>query len=191
MTDNELQGEANPSPLRHLRLRRRGLLIGAALAVVAAGAAGAGGMKLAQNWQPRSVLLLQPTAIASLQPGNPSAVRGNVSDVFGNKFIVEDDSGRALVDLGPRGEDVVVVNKGEIVTVQGVFARGVVRGQVVAHADGRTQAFGPPGPPPPPPGQRRADAPPPPPFPGRPEARPMADAPPPPPPADVPPPSKQ
>ena len=179
MTANELEKEPNPSPPRSLGFHHRGLLIGAALAMLAAGAAGAGGMKLAQNWQPRSVLLLQPTAIGSLQPGNPSAVRGNVSDIFDNKFIVEDGSGRALVDLGPRGEDIDAVTKGETVTVQGVFDRGVVRAQIVSHADGRTEAFGPPGPPPPPPpGQRRADAPPPPPLPGGPRSQPRADAPP-------------
>jgi hypothetical protein len=183
MTENELQREANPSTSRGMRIRHRGLLMGAALAVLAAGAAGAGGMKLAQNWQPRSVLLLQPTAIDALQPGNPSAVRGKVTDIFGNKFIVEDGSGRALVDLGPRGEDIDVVTKGETVTVQGVFDRGVVRPQVVSHADGRNEAFGPPGPPPPPP-QRRADAPPPP--PGEPRGQPRADAPPPPPPPGAP-----
>src|SRR6202012_679461 len=104
---------------------------------------------------------------------------------FGNKFIVEDGSGRALVDLGPRGEDIDAVTKGETVTVQGMFDRGVFRAQVVSHADGRTEAFGPPGPPsPPPPAQRTADvAPPPPPPPGGPGPRPMVAARPPPPPA--------
>src|ERR1700760_1041601 len=135
MTTQESERVPNPSSPHSQRARPRGLLIGAALALLAAGGAGAGGMKLAQNWQPRSVLLLQPTAIASLQPGNPSAVRGIVADIFGNKFVVEDGSGRALVDLGPRGEDTNAVSKGETVTVQGMFDRGSVRAQVVSHAD--------------------------------------------------------
>ena len=29
---------------------------------------------------------------------------GQVAEVFGNKFIIQDDSGRTLVDTGPRGE---------------------------------------------------------------------------------------
>ncbi len=80
-------------------------------------------MRLAEKWQPRSVMLLQPTAIA-LQPGAPSAVHGSVVEIFGNKFIVDDGSGRALVDLGPRGENADTVTKGEILTVQGRFDRG-------------------------------------------------------------------
>jgi hypothetical protein len=49
------------------------------------------------------------------------------------------------------------VAKGEPVTVQGMFDRGVVHAQIVSHSDGRSEAFGPPPPPPP-----RGDAPPPP-----------------------------
>jgi hypothetical protein len=57
-----------------------------------------------------------------------------------------------------------VVAKGEAVAIQGRFDRGVLHAQIVAHADGRNESFGPPprpprGAPPPP----RADAPPPPP----------------------------
>ena len=36
----------------------------------------------------------------------------------GNKFIVQDDSGRTLVDTDPRGDSVKPVAKGEAVTVQ-------------------------------------------------------------------------
>lgn len=185
MTETNSHQDAATSPPTHRRLRPRGLLAGVALAVLVAGAAaGAGGMKLAQNWQPRSVMLLQPTAIDRLQPGGPAAVRGNVAEIFGKMFVVDDGSGRALIDLGPRGESADVVTKGETVTIQGMFDRGIVHAQIVSHADGRSEAFGPPphpphGPPPPPP---RADAPPPPP-PGAPPPPPRADAPPPPPPA--------
>ncbi|MGX1104291.1 uncharacterized protein AB7M47_002674 [Bradyrhizobium elkanii] len=183
MTESDAQSDPTPSPPERRQVRHRGLLAGAALAVLLAGAAaGAGGVRVAQNWQPRSVLLLQPTAIDRLQPGGPSAVRGNVAEIFGHMFVVEDGSGRALIDLGPRGENADIV-KGEAVTVQGMFDQGIFRAQIVSHADGRTEAFGPPphpprGAPPPP----RADGPPPPPPP-------RADVPPPPPPrADAPPP---
>lgn len=189
MSEPDTNVSQTPPP-RRLN-RRNSLLGGIALAVLAVGAAaGAGGVKLAQNWQAPSVMLLQPTGIDQMQPGQPVAVKGSVAEIFGNKFILDDGRGRALVDLGPRGDDVNAVTRGEAVTVQGVFDRGVVRAQIVAHADGRNEAFGPPGPPPPPrPG--RADAPPPPPPPGAPPP-PRADAPPPPPPppprADAPPP---
>ncbi|VIO77230.1 hypothetical protein [Bradyrhizobium ivorense] len=184
MTESDAQRDASPSLPGRRQTRHRGLLAGAALAVLAAGAAaGAGGVRVAQNWQPRSIMLLRPTAIERLQSG-PSAVRGNVAEIFGHLFVVEDGSGRALVDLGPRGDNADVVTKGETVTIQGMFDQGIIHAQIVSHADGRTEAFGPPphpprGAPPPPP---RADAPPPSPPPGAPPPPPRADAPPPPPP---------
>jgi hypothetical protein len=190
------------------------LLAGAAFAVLIAGAAaGAGGVKVAQRWQPQSVMLLQPTAINRLAAGDSVAVKGSVAEIFGNKFVLDDGTGRALIDLGPRGEDSDAVIKGETVTVQGMFDRGIVHARIVSHADGRNEAFDspppppdapppprPPGapppradvPPPPPPGAPplppRADAPPPPPPPGMPPAR--ADVPPPPPPGAPPPPPR-
>lgn len=195
----------NPSPPARWQDRPRGLLAGVALAVLIVGAAaGAGGVKMAQYWQPQSVMLLQPTAINKLAAGDAVAVKGSVAEIFGNKFILDDGTGRALVDLGPRGENANAVIKGEAVTVQGMFDRGIIHARIVSHADGRNEAFDAPPPPPidAPPPPRRAEAPPPPgapppradvpppPPPGAPPLPPRADAPPPPPPAgpDAPPP---
>lgn len=139
------EAKALPPPRRRLHVSRGGLVTGALAVVLIAGAAlGAGGTRLAQNWQPRSVMLLQPAPIARMAERSPVAIKGDVADIFGNKFIVQDSSGRALVDTGPRGEDRVVVAKGETVTVQGRLDRGVVHADVLAHADGRNEAFGPP-----------------------------------------------
>ena len=105
--------------------------------------------------QPQVVMLITPMAIAKLQPADVVAVKGSVTEIYGNKFILEDDSGRMLVDLGPRGDDAAVVTKGEQVSVQGRFDRGFVAAQVLSRADGRSEAFGPLAPPPPPaPGRR-------------------------------------
>jgi hypothetical protein len=87
---------------------------------------------------------LTPVAIDKMQPNNIVAVKGTVAEIFGNKFILQDDTGRALVELGPRGEEGDVVAKGEPVTVQGLFDRGFIHAQLVSHADGRAQVFGPP-----------------------------------------------
>jgi uncharacterized protein YdeI (BOF family) len=166
-TENN-QPKALPPP-RGPRISARALGMAGAAAILIAGAAlGAGGTRLAQNWQPQRVMLLQPAPIAEMREATPVAVKGEVADVFGNKFIVQDGSGRALVDTGPRGEDRTLVAKGETVTVQGRFDRGVIHAQILAHADGRNEAFGPPGPndgPPPPPAGRSGpddDTPPPP-----------------------------
>jgi hypothetical protein len=147
MTNAETTSEpkAVPPPRRRLNVSRGGLVTGALAVVLIAGAAlGAGGTRLAQNWQPRSVMLLQPAPIDKMTERSPVAIKGDVADIFGNKFIVQDGSGRALVDTGPRGEDRVIVAKGETVTVQGRLDRGVVHADVLAHADGRNEAFGPP-----------------------------------------------
>lgn len=154
-------------PSQHERARRPrpgigriGLLSGIAIAVLAVGAAaGAGGTRLAQRWEPRPVLLLQPSTINAMRPDSPVAIKGDVAEIFGNKFVIRDDTGRALVDLGPRAQDDGVVTNGETVTVQGRFDRGAVHAQLLVHSDGRADAFGPPprpdrGPPEPP---RRPD----------------------------------
>lgn len=120
--------------------------------------------------QSQPVMLLTPVAIDKMQADYVVAVKGSVAEIFGNKFILQDDTGRALVELGPQGEDGAAVVKGEQVLVQGRFERGFIVAQLVSHADGRNQAFGPPPPPRPPrdataargPGGRR---PPPPPMP--------------------------
>jgi hypothetical protein len=127
------------------RLSRRALGGGALLAVLVAGAAvGAGGTHLAERWQPQRVMLLQPAPIDQIKDATPVAVKGEVAEIFGNKFIVQDNSGRALVDTGPRGDRGPVAIKGETLTVQGRFDRGVLHAEIVSHADGRNEAYGPP-----------------------------------------------
>jgi hypothetical protein len=201
------QPNALPPPERRRRISPKAVGIGGAIAILVAGAAlGAGGTRLAQNWEPQRVMLLQPAAIGDLREDTPVAVKGEVTDIFGNKFVIQDGSGRALVDTGPRGEDRTIVTKGEAVTVQGRFDRGIIRAQLIAHADGRNEAFGHgpkggpkdgpkgpkgpkegpraerDGPPPPPPQRDRADRGPPPPPPPADRAGPDGEAPPPPPP---------
>ena len=131
--------------------RARRLLVGAGCALLITGLAGAA---IAQApppppdpGQPQAVMLLTPVPIARLQAGGPVAVKGSVAEIYGNKFILQDDTGRMLVDLGPRGEGGDAVTKGEQLMVQGEFDRGFVAAQVVSHADGRNEAFGPPRPP--------------------------------------------
>jgi hypothetical protein len=143
--ENTSEPKALPPPRRRVHFSRGGIATGAFAVVLIAGAAlGAGGTRIAQNWQPRSVMLLQPYPIDKMAERSPVAIKGDVAEVFGNKFVVEDGSGRALVDTGPRGEDRMLVAKGETVTVQGRFDRGVVHAEVLAHADGRNETFGPP-----------------------------------------------
>jgi hypothetical protein len=109
----------------------------------------------------QAVMLLTPGPVDKMQLEGPVAIKGTVAELFGNKFILQDDTGRALIDLGPSAEDRTVVTKGEAVTVQGMANRGSVRAELLVHADGRNEGFGPPRPPRP----DRGPAPPPPPPP--------------------------
>jgi uncharacterized protein YdeI (BOF family) len=124
------------------------LSAGIVIAVLALGVAGgAGAQRYIQKSRPQSVLLLQTAPIAQIADGNLVAVRGQIAEVFGNKFIVQDDSGRMLVDTGPRGEGGDLVTKGETITVQGQFENGFIRANVMTRADGTSEVFGPPKPP--------------------------------------------
>ena len=137
--------KALPPPSRRFGFSRRTAGATALACVLIGGAAlGAGGTRLAQRWQPQSVMLLQPAPIDKMQNDTMISVKGEVAEIFGNKFVLQDASGRALVDTGPRGDGRMVAAKGEALTVQGRFDRGVIRAEVVVHADGRNEAFGPP-----------------------------------------------
>src|SRR3978361_592927 len=105
-SENTSEPKALPPPNRRLHVSRGGLAISAlAITLIAGAALGAGGTRLSQIWQPRSVMLLQPGPIDKMAEQSAVAIKGDVAEVFGNKFVVQDGTGRALVDTGPRGED--------------------------------------------------------------------------------------
>jgi uncharacterized protein YdeI (BOF family) len=133
-----------PAP-RRFKVSRRLMSTAIVIAVLAAGAAGGAGVyRHIQKSHPQSVLLLQPAPIAQIKDSSPVAVKGQVAEVFGNKFIIQDDTGRTLVDTGPRGEGGKPIAKGETVTVQGHFDNGFIHANVMTRADGTNEAFGPP-----------------------------------------------
>lgn len=123
---------------------RRTWVVGALAAPLAMGALG---LSLAQgtSFQPTSV---KPVAIQALAPSGATAIRGTVAEIYGNKFVVQDPTGRALVETGREGEDGNLVAKGEAVTVQGRFETGFLHARVLTHGDGRTIVLGPAGGPP-------------------------------------------
>lgn len=180
MSDSTAPLDQTPAPQGGpARPRRRNALIGVSLvAAIAIGAlGGAGASRLAHRFMPQQVMLLQPAAIGQMKPDTMVAAKGKVAELFGNKFILDDGSGRVLVDTGPQGDRAPVADKDETVTVQGHFDRDQIHAQLLVRANGDTLAFGPPPPhgPKGPKGPREADRGPP----RPPEAGP--DAPPPPP----------
>ncbi len=145
---------APTSPDRRLRGLRRARM--AAIALVAFGIGGVA-VHVADGRRASVVVALTPGPVAALKDGAAGAVKGQVTDVFGNRFVVSDETGKALVDTGRAGEGTPLVTPGETVTVQGRLDRGALHAVVLSHADGRQDALDPGpgagpgfGPPPPP-----------------------------------------
>jgi hypothetical protein len=135
---------ALPAPRRPYRP-----LIALVAVFVVALTLGAGLTALAGLRRQVAFVPLTPAPITTMHDWSQVAVKGQVAEVFGNKFIVQDESGRALVDTGPEGEGGNLVAPSETITVQGRFERGFIHAVTISHADGRNDIVGPPGPPPP------------------------------------------
>ncbi|MFT3989203.1 hypothetical protein [Aestuariivirga sp.] len=136
--------EAPSAPQR--RSTRWAAMAFGAVALLMAGA-GAGGIAV-NALHPTAVMApMQPAAISAMQDWSTVTIKGQVVELFGNKFVVEDQSGRALVETGRAGEDGTLVNKAETVTVQGRFEHGFIHAQFIVHADGKTVSVEPPHPP--------------------------------------------
>ena len=128
------------------RLSRKGQLgIGAAV-LVAVGALGGAGAVAAT----RPSVEMAPrvaTPIASLpNASGVVTVKGRVTEVYGDRFVVADASGKTMVAAGREGRDVVA--KGQPVLVQGRYDDGQLRATYLVDGAGRVEAVGPAGHPP-------------------------------------------
>ena len=149
MTTLDDGNERSPAASKPRSMARRRTAVAAAL--IGAVAVGAGATALAQRGQGVTVVALTPAPITAMKDWSPVAVKGQVAEIFGNKFVVQDDTGRALVETGRQGEDGRLVAKSETVTVQGRFEHGFIHAVAIQHADGRNDVVALPGPPPHPP----------------------------------------
>lgn len=132
---------------------KRGWLILPAIAVaLAVGVAGgAGAMKMVRPTA--EMAPMTPVAISAMPSSGLITIKGKVAEIYGNKFILQDDSGKALVETGRAGEGSRLVTQNDAVTVQGRFDNGFVHASYLIDKDGKTEALLPPGPPPPPHGE--------------------------------------
>lgn len=148
-------------PHRRIRSgRTRQALIGVGLLALG-GITGAAVM--ARTRPAVSMVAATPVAIHALPSVGIVTIRGHVAEIYGNSFVMEDGTGRALVDTGPWGDKRHLVTASEAVTVQGRFDRGIMHAAFLVGSDGSILPLGPlAGPPHDKPGQR-PDAPPPPP----------------------------
>jgi hypothetical protein len=61
---------------------------------------------------------------------------GTVTDVFGQRYVVDDGGKKSLVDIGPKGRDLVTIKSGDKVVVEGdLTAAGEVHALRVVVAD--------------------------------------------------------
>lgn len=129
------------------RVRKHAAAFGlAAIGLVVGLACGAGAMKLVR---PNVEMApMTPVSISAMADNSLVTIKGKVAEIFGNKFIVQDDSGRVLVETGPEGEGGKLVASNEMVSVQGRFDDGFLHGSYIVREDGRTEALGPAGKPP-------------------------------------------
>ncbi|WP_076070752.1 hypothetical protein [Sphingomonas montana] len=127
--------------------RRLRLHLPAKLAVIGAGllalGGAAGAIVMAETRPTVSMAPATPVAIRSLSSTGIVTIRGRVAEVYGNKFVMADGSGRALVDTGREGDERALVTANEVVTVQGRFDRGFVRAAFLVKADRKVIVLGP------------------------------------------------
>ncbi|MBL0935560.1 MAG: hypothetical protein IBJ07_12520 [Rhizobiaceae bacterium] len=98
------------------------------------------------------------TAIGDLNAATGITIEGRVTDVFGNKFVLEDDTGRVLVETGPSWWRTTEVAVGERLTVMGEpDPSRTFDAFSIIHEDGREIKVRDPGMPPPWAGQSSLD----------------------------------
>jgi uncharacterized protein YdeI (BOF family) len=119
--------------------------LGLAAAGLLAIGAGAGAFAISETRPSVAMAPVTPVAIKSLASDGIVTVRGRVAEIYGNKFIMADASGRALVDTGREGDDRQLVKVGDPVTVQGRFDHGFVHAAFLVGADNKALALGPLG----------------------------------------------
>lgn len=142
------------------RIPRRVTQASAALALLVLGAvAGAGAMTYTRPSIEMAPAI--PTAIAKVpQTAGLVTVKGKIAEVYGDRFILQDGSGRLLIDAGPDASG--KLQQGNALMAQGRYDNGQLHASYLVDPQGGiTDVGGPPhaphgpghgGPPPPPPG---------------------------------------
>ncbi|KAA3510794.1 hypothetical protein GOZ96_09195 [Agrobacterium vitis] len=145
-SDEHPEKAGKPSPPHERRKRYWMALPAIAVALAIGAVGGAGAMKLVRPAP--EMAPISPVAISMMPTSSLVTIKGKVSEIYGNKFILQDDSGKALVETGPAGDGGGLVTKDDVVTIQGRFDDGVVHASYLVDSSGKTAALGPPGPPP-------------------------------------------
>jgi len=142
MTDDNTTTVETTNPKR-LSTRAK---IGAGIAalLIAGGAIGATGVSMTRPSV--SMAPATPVSIAAMPADSIVTIKGRVLEMYGNRAIVGDGSGKTLVELGRRdwtGMSAPLVKVGDAITVQGMAHDGSIRAMFLVGADGKTVAVGP------------------------------------------------
>ena len=115
------------------------LKLGAAALLAIGVAGGAGAVSLTRP--SIEMAPTTPTAIARLATTDGVVtVKGRVAEVFGDRFVLQDGTGRTMIDAG---RDAKAVSKGAAMTVQGRYADGQVRASYLVDPAGQVTEVGP------------------------------------------------
>lgn len=117
------------------------LKIGAAALLAIGVAGGAGAVSLTRP--SIEMAPTTPTAIAKLPASSGVVtVKGRIAEVYGDRFVLQDASGRTMIDAG---RDADAVSTGTTMTVQGRYDNGQLRASYLVDPAGRIDAVGPAG----------------------------------------------
>jgi len=135
---NDAPSANNPRRQRLAAIPRLAITTAAAVAILALGAGiGSVATKHWHGGETAAYAPLPPVAITAMTDWSNVEIKGQVAEIFGNKFVLQDTSGRTLVETGRQGEDAALVQKDEAVTVQGRFEHGFVHAEFIVHGDGK------------------------------------------------------
>lgn len=127
---------------KHRRLPGGKLALAAAAVAILAAGGGIGATAVAHMKPKIEMAPAAPVAITSMADESIVTLKGSVAEVFGNKFVLADQSGRALIETGRAGEGGKLVKAGEEVTIQGRFDDGFVKAAFLVRADGKVEQIG-------------------------------------------------
>lgn len=71
-------------------------------------------------------------------------IKGRVAERFGSRLVLDDGTGRTLVDIGPRNQDTTLAPLGATVSVQGRFDRSAFHPSFLVDPAGTVTPLGPP-----------------------------------------------
>jgi hypothetical protein len=85
-------------------------------------------------------------AVTGVAVAEPVKVTGTVTDVFGHRYVVDEGGKKSLVDIGPKGRQLVTIKTGDKISVDGEFTdAGEVQARSVTVADKPAVALPEPG----------------------------------------------